>query len=72
MGDLIERTYAPPLREVAMSTLPTRTLRLAVADPRRLIAEALALAVLGEPTFEVVATVWGEIGPRRSPRHRRT
>src|SRR6202161_1027298 len=64
MGDLIERTRAPTLRQAATSALPTRTLRLAVADPRRLIAEALALAVLGEPTFEVVATVWGEIAPR--------
>jgi two-component system nitrate/nitrite response regulator NarP len=64
MTDLIERTRAPTLGEVATGTLPTATLRLAVADPRRLIAEALALAVLGEPTFEVVATVWGEISPR--------
>jgi len=64
MTDLIERTHAPTFREVEASTLPTATLRLAVADPRRLIAEALALAVLGEPTFEVVATVWGEISPR--------
>jgi two-component system nitrate/nitrite response regulator NarP len=66
MTDLIERTHAPTGREVETGTLPTatRTLRLAVADPRRLIAEALALAVLGEPTFEIVATVWGEISPR--------
>jgi two-component system nitrate/nitrite response regulator NarP len=42
--------------------MPAR--RLAVADPRRLIAETLALAVGSEPMFEVVATVWGDIAPR--------
>jgi len=62
MGDLVERTgaQAPPALAVSMLSAP-RTLRLAVADPRRLIAETLALAVRAEPMFEVVATVWGDI-----------
>jgi two-component system nitrate/nitrite response regulator NarP len=65
MGDLIERTHAPTLRAAGTTALPTatRTLRVTVADPRRLIAEALALAVRDDPTFEVVATVWGDIAP---------
>jgi two-component system, NarL family, nitrate/nitrite response regulator NarP len=64
MTDLIERSHAPTFREAAGTPTAARTLRLAVADPRRLIAEALALAVLGEPMFEVVTTVWGEISAR--------
>jgi|SRR5579875_716570 len=66
MSDLIERTHGPTLSAVATSTPPTaiRGLRLVVADPRRLIAEALALAVLGEPTFEIVATLWGDLQPQ--------
>src|SRR5579875_3541716 len=66
MSDLIERTHGPTLSAVATSTPPSaiRGLRLVVADPRRLIAEALALAVLGEPTFEIVATLWGDLQPQ--------
>lgn len=66
MADLAERLHAPTQgggTGTALLTAP-RALRLAVADPRRLIAEALALAVHDEPTFEVVATVWGEITPQ--------
>jgi DNA-binding NarL/FixJ family response regulator len=36
-------------------------LRLTITDPRRLIAEALALAVGQATAFEVAATLWGEI-----------
>jgi len=66
MTDLTEvaDVATPPAPTTDALPAATRPLRLAVADPRRLIAEALSLAIGGEPTFEVVATAWGEISPQ--------
>jgi two-component system nitrate/nitrite response regulator NarP len=66
MVNLIERLEIPIPREHVTDPLASepRPHRLAVADSRRLIAEALSLAIGGEPAFEVVATMWGEIAPR--------
>jgi hypothetical protein len=66
MVNLIERVEIPIPREHVTDPLASepRPLRLAVADPRRLIAEARSLAIGGEPAFEVVATMWGEIAPQ--------
>lgn len=66
MGDLIERVDRPALRADDLHSVAGArgAVRIAVADPRRLIADALSLAVGSEPAFEVVATVWGEISPQ--------
>lgn len=66
MSDLMERMEVGTFGVRPTTALPDAVpaLRLAVADPRRLIAEALTLAVRDEPRFEVVATAWGEITPQ--------
>jgi two-component system, NarL family, nitrate/nitrite response regulator NarP len=65
MADLLERADSRMLRAAGPGSTAREpmVLRLAIADPRRLIAETLALAVREESTFEVVATVWGDISP---------
>jgi len=66
MVNLVERVEVPIPRADKPTAFTTEPgpLRVAIADPRRLIADALTLAVGGDPRFQVVATMWGEIAPQ--------